>query len=203
MVKVEGTFPTSITPDAYDVSLAETPAGIWVANISCDSSLFAVTGQTLWKAVITRSAAITLPASDTRFAAALSSDGVTLKACVYIHPAWRAPTVLTAQQRVVAESLLLAHFTGGFHSLRRTDAASSHLITQTPSAFTWFAVGESVVSSGTFVALPPNNVLPAGTLASNRITHSSCRAGLIAVTWQSSVVESGNNGTGRVPAKLG
>lgn len=67
---------------------------------------------------------------------ALSSGAVALKPCIRIDAARRAAAVLAAQQGVVAERLLLAHFAGGLHRLRGADAASCHFVAQPTSTFT-------------------------------------------------------------------
>lgn len=56
------------SPKALKSHLAETPPSVWVAHFRSDAITVAVTGYTLGKAVVPRSAAITLPAPNPRLA---------------------------------------------------------------------------------------------------------------------------------------
>lgn len=61
---------------------------------------------------------------------ALSADAVTLGPGAVFEAAGGTVAALTAQQRVVAESLGLAHIAGRSDRLRGADAAPSHFVAQ-------------------------------------------------------------------------
>lgn len=65
---------------------------------------------------------------------ALSGDAVTLGPGAVCDAAGGAVAALTAKQRVVAESLSLAHVAGRPHCLRGADAAARHLVAQSAAA---------------------------------------------------------------------
>lgn len=67
---------------------------------------------------------------------ALPRNPVTVRPSIGADPSGRAGTVLTAQQRVVAERQVLTHIAGGSDRLRRADAASRHFVTQSAPTFT-------------------------------------------------------------------
>ena len=67
---------------------------------------------------------------------------------------------------------------GNSHIITRI--RSNHLLTS--------AVGKAVVSRGTLRALSTDDMRPAGTLSSDRITSGPCGAGLVTAAGQSSVI---------------
>lgn len=65
---------------------------------------------------------------------ALSGDAVTLRPSAVSDAAGGAVAALAAQQRVVAESLRLAHIAGRSDCLRGANAAPCHLVAQSAAA---------------------------------------------------------------------
>lgn len=141
--------------------LAETPPGVWVAHFRGDPITVTVAGYALGEAVVSRSAAVTLSASDSRLATAKKeprthtqgSESESIRTCVVcfhslalsgeavavgprhvFDPSGGALAAVAAQQGMVAEGLGLARAAGRPHRLRRADAFPRHLVAQTAAA---------------------------------------------------------------------